>query len=268
MTSVVVTQQVRQHFSSHADEYDRYAVVQKRVVHRLLNRFMQRELPPGPVIDLGCGTGELARQFSARYPTTQLVVADIAHQMSRCAALQIPHSVAVDCDAVALPLRDDQCAILLSSSMYQWVNDLESAFAENFRVLQSGGIFAFALFAEGTLSELRTAHRMALVQTGQVRSSHMHDFPSQDMVAQALSNAGFVFELENYGEVEEHPDVATLLRNLKRIGAQNAAAERPAGLSSRRVTQRMMDIYTERYACNGTIPATYRVLSGIAHKAV
>lgn len=266
MTPLVATQQVRRHFSTHADEYDRYAVVQKRVVQRLLAQLPPRDLADGPVIDLGCGTGELARQFSARFPEAPLIVADIAHRMSHCAMVQLPGALGIDADAVALPLHSGSCAIVLSSSMYQWVNDLERAFAENFRVLHAGGLFAFALFAEGTLNELRTAHCLALTHNGLGRTSHMHDFPSQDMVTTALTKAGFAFDLESYHEVEAHPDVATLLRNLKRIGAQNAAAERPLGLASRRVTQEMMEIYRNLYGNDGTIPATYRVVSGVARK--
>jgi malonyl-CoA O-methyltransferase len=150
--------------------------------------------------------------------------------------------------------------------MYQWVNDLPSAFSEIARVLRPGGLFAFALFGAGTLAELRAAHTAALVESGHAASSHMQRFPDAQAVAAALARAGLTGELEALDEQEEHPDVPHLLRSLKRIGAQNAASQRPAGLSGRRTTERMMAIYQERFGVPGGIPATYQVIYGLARR--
>lgn len=267
MTPIVLNRQVRRHFSDHAGEYDRYAVVQKRVVRHLLELIPISGVPAGPAVDLGCGTGELSRQFAERFPETPLVIADIAHDMTRSAGRQVAGGLSVDADAAELPLRNECCALLLSSSMYQWVGNLRQAFSENHRVLRSGGTFVFALFGAGTLSELRASHQAALAASGAERPSHMHDFPSPEVVSDALRHAGFQAEIGCYSEVEEHPDVATLLRNLKRIGAQNAAAERPSGLAARQVTVRMMDIYASRFGRNGRIPATYQIICGVARKS-
>ncbi len=150
--------------------------------------------------------------------------------------------------------------------MYQWVNDLPRAFAEVQRVLQPGGLFAFALFGAGTLRELRAAHSAALVEEGRDAISHMQLFPDEEAVAFALKASGLAGQLESLDEQEEHPDVPHLLRSLKRIGAQNAATQRPSGLSGRRTTERMMAIYQERFGSNGSIPATYQVIYGLAQK--
>src|SRR5512133_3657088 len=154
----VSTRQVRQHFSLHASEYDCYAQVQKRVVSELVARLPADLLPYQIALDLGTGTGDLARQLRERAPDLPLVVADIAHLMTCAAATQVANVAAVDADAEALPLRSESIGLVLSASMYQWVNDLSQAFAEIQRVLKPGGLFAFALFGAGTLCELRTAH--------------------------------------------------------------------------------------------------------------
>lgn len=263
----VVTRQVRHHFSRHAEEYDRYALVQKKVVGDLL-----RLLPPdagslGPALDIGTGTGELARQLRKRCPEIGLAVADIAHRMTRCAANRLGTTLAFDADAQALPLADNRFGLVLSSSMYQWVNDLFGAFRENFRVLKPGGCFLFALFGENTLEELRTAHSEALARVGHPGQTHMQEFPYRREVREALAGAGFDdLELTVAREIEYHADVPELLRNLKRIGAQNASSRRPAGLGSRRVIQLMMEIYSDRFRRQGKIPATYRVIYGRGRK--
>lgn len=262
----VSTRQVRQHFSLHAGEYDCYALVQKRVVAGLIARLPDDLSPYHLALDIGTGTGDLAHKLQERAPALPLLVTDIAHAMTCTAATRLASVAAFDAEAEALPLRSASLGLVLSASMYQWVNDLPRAFTEVQRILQPGGLFAFALFGAGTLAELRTAHSAALAEEGHAASSHMQRFPGEEAVAAALKTAGLTGQLESLDDQEEHPDVPHLLRSLKRIGAQNAASNRPTGLSGRKTTERMMAIYKERYGGNGSIPATYQVIYGLARK--
>ena len=262
----VSIRQVRQHFSAHASEYDCYAQVQKRVVAGLIARLPADLHPYHTALDLGTGTGDLARQLRERAPDLPLLVADIAHAMTCAAAGRVTGVAAFDADADSLPLRHASVDLVLSASMYQWVNDLPLAFTEVQRVLQPGGLFAFALFGAGTLGELRAAHSAALAEAGHAATSHMQSFPDTEAVAAALQIAGLTGQLESLDEQEIHPDVPQLLRSLKRIGAQNATRQRPPGLSGRKTTERMMAIYQERFGGNGSIPATYQVIYGLAQK--
>lgn len=256
----IVSELMRRHFSAHAGEYDRYAVVQKGVAATLVDLLPGGiSAEAGPVLDLGVGTGELAARFRERHPRIPLLVADIAHGMTCRARSRLPGVLACDADAAALPLRDESCGLVLSASMYQWVTDLPRAFAEAHRVLKPGGLFACALFGSETLGELRAAHLAALAEVGG-GASYMQEFPAVAAVRAALDRAGFTAAVTTDYAREEHPDVPTLLRHLKRIGAQNAAAERPGGLGGRRTTLRMMEIYAERFGQGGTIPVTWQII--------
>lgn len=262
----IAVSRMRRHFSEHADEYDRYALVQKTVAATLLALLPPDATRRGLALDLGTGTGELAERFRGLHPHTPLALADIAHGMTRCAAARLPGTPAFDADAEALPVADGACGLVLSSSMYQWVNDLPRAFAEAARVLKPGGVFALALFGEQTLCELRESHISALTANGCAAPSHMQRFPSAETVRTAMAHAGFATDIRVDSLVEEHADVATLLRHLKRIGAQNVAQDRPPGLAGRRTTLHMMEIYRERYGRNGTIPVSWQVIYGIGRK--
>ncbi|TYO98761.1 malonyl-CoA O-methyltransferase [Geothermobacter ehrlichii] len=267
MSSPVLNRQlVRRHFSSHAADYDRYARVQKRVVARLGELFAWPATCGRPVLDVGTGTGYLARRILERRPETPLVLSDLAHGMTCCARHNLGGLSAVDADAVALPFADAVFAGVVSSSVYQWVVPLEAAFAEVERVLEVNGWFVFALFGEGSLCELRQAHEQASRACGRHRS-HFQTFPSAGRVEQALARAGLRLEqLQSEREVEYHPDVPSLLRSLKRIGAGNASASRPPGLASRRVMSAMIALYERRWRCEKGIPASYEVIYGIARK--
>ena len=258
-------QLVRSHFSAHAGEYDLYAAVQKHAIAHLCEQLAAQPIPAGRLLDIGTGTGGLATALSAHHPAAALTVMDLAHGMTLTAKARLPQAGACDGDARRLPFVAGSFALAASSSVYQWVPDLPAAFAEVHRVLQPGGCFALALFGEQTLCELRAAHRTAVADCGAERPSHVQSFPTRDEVTAALAAAGLDCRiLTSRMEVEYHADVPQLLRQLKQIGASNAAVDRPRGLASRRVMQRMMACYEERYRCGEGLPASYEVVVAIA----
>lgn len=258
---------VRGNFSSHAGDYDSYASVQKRVVAILRECWSATIRPPGVLLDVGTGTGALAAALLDHDPAQELVVIDIAHGMTRAATQRLPAVLPCDGDARQLPFAEAAFAGVVSSSVYQWVDDLPAAFAEVARVLAPGGVFALALFGERTLCELRTSHRLAMAENGRGQVSHVQSFPSLTEVAEAIGAASLTIR-DHFStmEVEYHDDVPDLLRQLKKIGASNAAADRPRGFASRRVMQAMMSLYEERHRCAAGLPASYEVIVVIAEK--
>lgn len=259
MTTVkqINKQQVRQHFSFHASEYDRYALVQQTVAKRLAGLLEGHLNPCEIALEVGCGTGLLSQQLYRLLPNLQLVLSDLAHGMSQHVQQTLPQSPVCDADAAALPFADNSFDLLTSSSVYQWLNDLPNAFSEISRTLRTDGLLALALFGEKTLFELRSSHQ-AVLPVG--RKSHVQSFPTVDMVSSALGGSFEILSLRSEFEIEWHADVPALLRSLKKIGAQNASQQRPQGLASRQVMQAMLSRYNELYSCERGIPATYEVI--------
>lgn len=256
MENSIDKSQVRQHFSCHAEEYDRYARIQQKVAEQLSERLSLNRQPWQQALEIGCGTGMLSRQVLKQQPELALVLTDLAHGMSRHTQQQFPTRPVCDTDAAALPFLDSCFDLVLSSSVYQWLDDLPGAFAEVARVLSPGGCFALALFGEKTLSELRAAHQQAVG----TRHSHGQKFPGLEEVGSAAAGLFETRLLCSEFELEWHATVPDLLRNLKRIGAQNASQDRPQGLASRQVMQRMMSFYQQQFGAEKGIPATYEVI--------
>ena len=254
--------QIRRNFSRHAAEYERYALVQKRVAESLVAEIGDLSNARS-VLEVGCGTGVLSRRLLKSEPELNLLLSDIAHGMSCTVAAEYPWLGVVDADAANLPFANAHFDLVCSSSVYQWVDHLPQAFAELHRILRPGGRIALALFGDRTLYELRQSHAVAL-ESGR---SHTQGFPDTDQVSRALSRLFRVTTLESALEVEWHADVPDLLRSLKAIGAQNASREKPAGLRSRQTMQRMFDCYRQTFAREGRIPATYEVIYLVAEKS-
>jgi malonyl-CoA O-methyltransferase len=261
------SERMRGNFSSHASDYDSYASVQKRVVDLLCRKLSAFEMNSGLMLDVGTGTGALAAALSSLGRDHPLVIMDIAHGMTKEAAQRMPDAFACDGDARFLPFEDNAFAAVVSSSVYQWVNCLPTAFAEVSRVIRPGGLFAMALFGEKTLHELRSSHRQAVAENSKSRASHVQSFPALNEVSAAIALAGLsCHELCSTMDVEYHNGVPDLLRQLKQIGASNASADRPRGLASRQVMQAMMKEYENGYRCDAGLPASYEVIIAVAEK--
>jgi malonyl-CoA O-methyltransferase len=189
--------------------------------------------------------------------------------MTRQGIQGFPAALPLDADAQALPFQTGSLAAVVSSSVYQWVEALPEAFAESARVLRPRGRFALALFGERTLQELRHSHQKAVAEAGGRHPSHVQSFPAVTEVREALAAAGFTgIRLLSVEEIELHSEVADLLRSLKKIGARNAAIDRPPGLGARTVMQRMAALYAASHRrSDGLLPATYHVIYALGRKA-
>jgi len=263
-------QRVKNSFSSHAENYEDLALVQKRVADRFLQQLMAQDFIPENLLDIGSGTGRLVNALRQNLPHISITGVDLAYGMISCAKKRFadPADIKLVCgDAEALPFKSCSFDMVVSTSTYQWLSPLDAPFAEVWRVLKPGGRFCFALFGEKTLFELRDSYSAALNFLHKSHADRTHRFAGCAAVQTALGSASFgnvnVFdELE----VERYPDVYSLIRAVNGIGAGSAAGNVSTGLAGRSVMLKMMDIYREKYGTQEFVPATYQVLYGSGTK--
>jgi demethylmenaquinone methyltransferase/2-methoxy-6-polyprenyl-1,4-benzoquinol methylase len=133
-----------------------------RIAHRydIMNRLMTagqdvhwREqviqfarLKPGAyLLDLGAGTGDLAREALKQHPEAKVVAADFTLEMMRVGQRQslaqglngnLPWSAA---DALKLPFKEKTFDAVVSGFLMRNVGDLQQALKEQYRALKPGG---------------------------------------------------------------------------------------------------------------------------------
>jgi malonyl-CoA O-methyltransferase len=239
--------------------YEAAASLQARVAAELLERLELFRFAPDVVLDLGSGTGRVTRELKRRYPRACVIALDLAPGMLREARRhQWPwrRFERVCGDALRLPLQAGSVDLIFSNLMLQWCEPLPAALAEVRRVLKAGGFFAFSTFGPDTLHELRSAWAQADGYNHVNRFSDMHE------VGDALLRTGLTEPVLDVDRFEvDYPDVLTLMRDLKAIGARNVTAGRSRTLAGRSRLARVQDAY-EGFRRAARLPATYEVIYG------
>jgi len=273
---------VRRAFARAAATYDAAAVLQKEIGARMAERLDVVRLAPRAALDAGCGTGDALPEIAARYPKARRVALDLAWPMldvarararagrpalgRLLAPLRRRAGAAPDfvCgDLAALPFAAAAFELVWSNATLQWVDDLPRAIAECHRVLAVGGLFTFTTFGPDTLKELRAAFAGVDARPHVGRFVDMHD------IGDLLVATGFadpVMQMECM--TLTYPDALAMLRDLKAIGATNAAHGRARGLMGRGRWRRALAALdaTSTGGSQGRVAATFEVIYGHAWK--
>lgn len=252
---------VARSFGAASRRYDDAAKLQALVREELLSRLTLLRDPPAAVLDLGAGTGLGARALKRAFPRAQVTAVDLSADMLEQARRHSRFWRPIRCieaDARALPLESASIDLVFTNLMLQWVEPLDDALLEIRRVLRPGGLLLASSFGPLTLQELRGAWAAA---DGQV---HVNDFVDMHDFGSALQRAGFqepVLDVDRH--LRHYPDAATLMREIKAIGAHNVHAQRRRGLTGRAALQRMNAAYETLRVPQG-LPATWQVVYAVA----
>jgi malonyl-CoA O-methyltransferase len=248
---------VRRHFDQAAEGYDRHAAVQREIADRLLDHLEGLKLEPRSIVDIGCGTGYCARALQAKFPRASVTGIDLSPAMIRQAKKQRRWlgrnpSYRVG-DAQSLDLAANSVDLLVSNLALQWC-DPDTTFREFNRVLRPGGLVLLSSFGPDTLMELRRA--WAAVDS----HSHVHTFIDMHDLGDAMARNGLsgpVLDVDRL--LVGYETVAEILRDLKGIGAQNLAPDRPRGLMGKSHFQAFCRAY-ESAANAGRLEVTYEAI--------
>ncbi len=251
-------QAVRGAFDRAAASYDRAAIVQREICHRLLD-FASRHTPDGRVahvLDAGCGTGYGLADLAARFPDATLVALDFAPAMlEQLPGRGEPGAAGPLCaDLEALPLATGSIDLAWSSLALQWC-DPALALAELARVLRPGGAAWVATLGPETLAELRAA--FALVDDAE----HVLRFTAPETLLGLARQQGFTVAAHARGpSYALASDLRGLLRDIKAIGAHRVGAARRRAPLGREAWRMLEAAYEPHRRDDGRLPATYDVV--------
>jgi malonyl-CoA O-methyltransferase len=248
-------------FDRASDHYDAHAQLQRQVREELLARLPFFKLAPRRILDLGCGTGEGAAALRRQFKRADTIALDLAPGMlaqARRRSRLWRRFTRVCADAAALPLASASVDLVFSSLMLQWCEQPQAVFAEIARVLRPGGLLLFSTLGPQTLDELRSAWRAV------DGTPHVSEFIDLPQLSVAMGGAGLAEPVLDTDQlVRQYPDALALMRELKGLGARNAASDRRRGLLGRAALRTLTAEY-ESLRTPAGLPATFEVIYGAA----
>lgn len=90
------------------------------------------------LLDLGTGTGDLAREALSAFPNARVVGADFTLEMIRVGKRNGPLDFSA-ADALSLPFEDESFEAVVSGFLMRNVIDVRKALEEQYRILKPGG---------------------------------------------------------------------------------------------------------------------------------
>ncbi len=250
---------VRHAFDRAAPGYDAAAAVQREVCARLaaLVRLHHRGQTVRHTLDAGCGTGFGQAHLAALFPESTQFALDFAPAMLHRLRAGLPaagDTLAVCADLEHLPFATGSLDQIWSSLAVQWC-DPALALAELGRCLSPGGEAWIATLGPRTLWELRTAFA-AVDDDAHVLAFH----PAETWTAASHAAGLTAVAVEHADAPALAPDLRSLLRDIKAIGAHtvgDARRRRPLG---RHAWARLQSAYEHYRRADGQLPATYDLI--------
>jgi demethylmenaquinone methyltransferase/2-methoxy-6-polyprenyl-1,4-benzoquinol methylase len=90
------------------------------------------------LLDLGTGTGDLAREAATQFPRAKIIASDFTLEMMRVGKKTSPLNFST-ADALNLPFNSSSFDAVISGFLMRNVIDLQKAIEEQYRVLKNGG---------------------------------------------------------------------------------------------------------------------------------
>lgn len=283
---------VADRFSKAAQTYDDYADVQERAAALLAEELhlVSPHLPPGPVLELGCGTGFFSQHLLGQLSQRKIVLSDIAPDMVKVcrSRIQSPNVKFAVLDAETSKHWTPQFALIASAFGAQWFKDLSTTFDGIYNALRPGGCFIFSVPTNESFSEWKKlCSDENLIYTG----NHL---PNVTKFNAFWSQRTDSFELRTQKIQTKYASAIEFFRALKSVGASTstnsllrsrkdsgspgvehadgkARSEAPSAqddFDSRKSASNLQRVI-KRWdkSANGPIVVTYEVMTGIVRRS-
>jgi len=247
-------------FSKSASTYNNIAELQFKIADILVS-MLDKSKCNLKILDVGTGTGYLIDKLQCTFPNAKIYAADIAFGMVKISSAKkrINRASFVQADAEFLPYKNDMFDILISNSVYQWMENYSRGISELYRVIKPEGKFLFSMFGGETLCELGSSFIEAHNTLGTHPNSHCLSFVDERKLVNLLNKFKDVCVRKITKRVY-YSEVVNLLTYLKCVGSHNHLYSSRNGLGNRRLMNKMKEVYTKKYSKNNKIFATYDIL--------
>jgi len=150
---------VKEKFSKFINSYDKYAIIQKRVIQdieKTISKFLKSQdiFNNKNILEIGCGTGFFSKEISSIFSNSKIIFSDLSKIIINKLKSNIKKTnnkylfKVIDGEKFKLSKHYD---FIFSSSTFQWFSFLQDAINNFVGHLSSDGYFIFSMFTGDTL---------------------------------------------------------------------------------------------------------------------
>lgn len=247
-------------FFNFSKDVELFDYLKEEVGFRLSDRVFDVKRQFKNAVDVGCGRGYVSKHILAD-SVERLTLCDMSPTMLEHA--QSTPGVDIikkEIDEELFNFADNSLDLVISNLSLHWVNDLPGLFRSINKSLSPDGVFMASFFGGETLYELRSALQLAETERMGGLSPHISPFVQIRDVGALLNATGFTMLTIDTDEiVVGYPTMFELLWDLKGMGENNAAFNRPLHLS-RDVLMAAAAIYKDMYSNEKGVSATFQII--------
>jgi malonyl-ACP O-methyltransferase BioC len=258
-------------FRRAAASYDRQATIQHRVADRLLAltaKYTNQQPQTLSVLEIGCCTGLLtSKLLNSNIKVRSLILNDLMPDFAE----RLPQDIAVsklsvgeprveelsleelsflpgDIEKLPLPGPFD---LIISSSTFHWLDDLEQTLDKLLAALHPGGVLAFSLYGPNNLPEIKELTGIGL------------DYLSLPEITSMLKKQCILEESHQDKEVFLFPKPRDVLSHLRQTGVNSINRT----LWTRQELHSFCQEYTKRFQIDQAVRLTYNPLYFVARRS-
>jgi malonyl-CoA O-methyltransferase len=227
-------------FGRGAGRYEVEAEVQRVAAAELASHLepLLEQIPAGPILEVGCGTGFLTRHLSRLFPEREMEISDLSSEMlDRCRAALEGHRGELFFQlADAEEIESARSYSLIAAGFVgQWFRDPATGLRHLARLLSPGGLLIASLPGRGSFSEWRDGCRKAGVEYPGI------ELPESSYLKNEILRCGVNVDIISSSYTENYDTPLHFFRHLRRIGAAPAIRGERVSLAKMRAILRSMD---------------------------
>ena len=214
----VIKNKIARQFGRAATYYDEHADVQREVARRLIASLepWQDILPPGPILEVGCGTGFVTAGLANLYPDRKLIVTDLSSEMVETCKNKFrnyPNLLFEVLDAENPPAGERKYAMTISGFAAQWFRDPALTLGKWLEVTKPGGLLLAAFPGSESFPEWRRhCQELGIPFTG-------NTLPDTEEMVIKLSAGPAQVDYYEDTVTRKFASATDFFRHMKRLGA-------------------------------------------------